>query len=189
MARMDSWVAQFLAYMDPPWFARTISCDSSQDHDCAHIYGLSYGGHLCSPGLDGFRALPPQQFDDLGRPLRETGSGRAGLTCLAITTLLPTQSSVGANSCGVSLCLPGSHVPLRLRGLAIIVTLRQQCPGDPCGLIGLGDAGTVLPAPGFDRLEPATPGIRLAIDDPQHRAGTMDEQGAQVAIPALRHPP
>ena len=69
-----------------------------------------------------------------------------------------------------------------------MVTLRQQRPGDPCGLIGLGDAGTVLPAPGFDPLEPATPGIHLAIDDPQHRAGTMDEEGAEVAIPALRHP-
>ena len=69
-----------------------------------------------------------------------------------------------------------------------MVTLRQQRPGDPCGLIGLGDAGTVLPTPSFDPLEPATPGIRFAIDDPQHRAGTMDEEGAEVAIPALRHP-
>jgi hypothetical protein len=69
-----------------------------------------------------------------------------------------------------------------------MVTLRQQRPSDPCGLIGLGDAGTMLPTPGFDPLEPATPGIRFAIDDPQHRAGTMDEEGAEVAIPALRHP-
>ena len=56
--------AQFIAYMDLPWFPRTMSCDNSQDHDCTHIYGL-----LCEdtapPGLDGFRALPPQQFDDL----------------------------------------------------------------------------------------------------------------------------
>jgi hypothetical protein len=48
-------------YMDPPRFARTMSCDSSQDHDCTHIYGLFCGRHG-SPGLDGFRALPPQQF-------------------------------------------------------------------------------------------------------------------------------
>jgi hypothetical protein len=57
------------AYMDPPRFARTISCDSSQDHDCTHIYGLFCGRHG-SPGLDGLRALPPQQFGDLGRSLR-----------------------------------------------------------------------------------------------------------------------
>jgi len=41
-----------------------MSCDNPQDHDCTHIYGL-----LCEdtvpPGLDGFRALPPPQFDDL----------------------------------------------------------------------------------------------------------------------------
>jgi hypothetical protein len=38
-------------YMDPPRFARTSSCDSSQDHDCTHIYGLLYGGHVCPPAL------------------------------------------------------------------------------------------------------------------------------------------
>jgi hypothetical protein len=37
--------------MDPPWFARTISGDSSKDHDCTHIYGLSCGGHGCLPAL------------------------------------------------------------------------------------------------------------------------------------------
>src|SRR5712691_2687480 len=38
-------------YMDPPWFARTILGDSSKDHDCTHIYGLSCGGHGCLPAL------------------------------------------------------------------------------------------------------------------------------------------
>ena len=57
-------VAQFLAYMAPPWFPRAMLCDNPQDHACTPIYGL-----LCEdtvpPGLDGFRALPPPQFDDL----------------------------------------------------------------------------------------------------------------------------
>jgi hypothetical protein len=86
------------------------------------------------------------------------------------------------------LYVTGPRVPVRFCSLAIMVTLRQHRPGDPGGLMVLCDAGTVLPAPGFDPLEPATPVIRLAIDAPQHRAGAMDEEGAEGAIHALRHP-
>ena len=72
--------------------------------------------------------------------------------------------------------------------MAIAVTFRQQGPGDPGRLIGLGDTGAVRPTPGFDPLEPSTPGIGFAIDHPQDRAGAMDEEGTEIAIPALRHP-
>src|SRR5262245_15731170 len=110
--------------MDPPWFPRTVSCDSSQDHDCTHIDGL-----LCEatvpPGLDGCRALPPQQFDDLCGSLLEPGSGRAGRTCLAITTLLPTQSSGGSQALRCLSLAPGPLVPLTLRSRAITIPLRS----------------------------------------------------------------
>jgi len=72
--------------------------------------------------------------------------------------------------------------------VAIAVAFRQQGPGDPSRLIGLGHAGAVHPTPGFDPWEPATPGIRVAIDPPEDRAGTMDEQRTKIAVPPLRHP-
>ena len=62
--------------------------------------------------------------------------------------------------------------PAPLRCAAIAVAFCQQGPSDPGRLIGLGHAGAVYPTPGFDPLEPATPGIRFAINHPEDRSST-----------------
>jgi hypothetical protein len=85
-------------------------------------------------------------------------------------------------------CVPRLRVCALLRGLAIRVLLRSQGPGPPGRLMGWGHAGTVLPTSGFAPLAPAPPGIGLPIDSPPPRAGPMDEQGPEVAMPALCHP-
>jgi hypothetical protein len=66
--RIAQWAAQgvyIIAYMDPPWIARTISCDSSKESRLhAYIRPVMWKTRW-SPGLDGFRALPPQHVHDL----------------------------------------------------------------------------------------------------------------------------
>jgi len=41
-------VAQFIAYMDPPRFARVMFADGRQGYDCMHISGVVLGGTLPS---------------------------------------------------------------------------------------------------------------------------------------------
>ena len=96
--------------MDPPRFARTSSCDSSQDHDCTHIYGLFNGGHVCLPALMD-SALPLLNslttFDGL---CDKQGLGEPVIPVLPSLRYCPRNRLVGANSCGVSLCLPDHTV-------------------------------------------------------------------------------
>ena len=69
-----------------------------------------------------------------------------------------------------------------------MVAFDQQGPSDPRSFICLGHTSAVHASSGFDPLEPATPAIRFAIDHPEDRAGTMDEQRTEITIPALGHP-
>jgi hypothetical protein len=65
---------------------------------------------------------------------------------------------------------------------------RQQSPEDPGLLGGQRDHGLVEAAPGLERRHPATGGIGPSRDLPQHRAGSVDQQGPQIHIPALGDP-
>src|SRR6266446_6304965 len=61
--RYSLW--RVIAYMDPPWIARTISCESSKESRLHAYIRPVMRKTRWSPGLDGFRALPPQHVHDL----------------------------------------------------------------------------------------------------------------------------
>src|SRR5262249_13087307 len=92
-----------IAYMDPPRFARTSSCDSSQDHDCTHIYGLLNGGHVCLLALmDSALSLLNSltTFDGL---CDKQGLGEPVIPVLPSLRYCPRNRLVGAHICNVSL--------------------------------------------------------------------------------------
>jgi len=62
-------------------------------YDCTHIYGLSGGGYVGLPALMDSALFRLHILTTCWRSVRSAGSGRAGLTCCAMHTSLPTQSS------------------------------------------------------------------------------------------------
>ena len=62
---------------------------------------------------------------------------------------------------------------------------RQQCPEDPGLLGGQRDNRLIEPAPGLQGQNPTTGRIRTAGKVPHDGAGAMDQQRAEIDIPAL----
>ena len=62
-------------------------------YDCTHIYGLSGGGHVGLPALMDSALFLLNMLTTCWRSVPLAGSGRAGLTCFAMHTSLPTPSS------------------------------------------------------------------------------------------------
>ena len=64
----------------------------------------------------------------------------------------------------------------------------QQGPEDAGLLRRQGDHRFVKPAPGLERRDPAAGGIGAMRELPHHRAGSVDQQGPQIHIPAFGDP-
>ena len=99
-----------IAYMDPPGIARQYRAIARRHYDCTHIYGLSGGGHVGLPALMDSALFRLHILTTYWRSVRLAGSGRAGLTCCAMHTSRPTQSSGRSTIPAVS---PLTSGPLR----------------------------------------------------------------------------
>ena len=65
---------------------------------------------------------------------------------------------------------------------------RQQHPGNPGIFIREGHGRLVLAATVHEASEPRATAIRLEPEPAQRRAGTMDEEGPEVHVPAFTDP-
>ena len=70
--------------------------------------------------------------------------------------------------------------------LAILFASVQECPGHPCHLIGDGHTGLIDPDPCHQLSNPGTLGIGFVSDMADDRAGAMNQQPSDIAIPAFR---
>ena len=108
-------------------------------------------------------------------------------------SLLATRGVIARAQCVVE---GGAVLPnaARLGGDApgrvgvVCLTSGQDRVGDARELVGERHSGDVGMAPGLQCRGPSAERIILALGDAQHRAGAVDEQLAQVDIPALADP-
>ena len=62
----------------------------------------------------------------------------------------------------------------------------QESPGHPRHLIGDGHTGLIDPNPRHQLPNPGTLGIGFVSDMADDRAGAMNQQSSDIAIPAFR---